>query len=354
MAKGSGVPFDRRALLGAAAIAGVGVIGIGGFLFSEDVVGPWRLTARRMVDRLEFAAGGRFPGYRRNHAKGVAVSGYFDSNGNGGEVSKASVFRSGRYRLDGRFSLSGGNPHVPEEPGIVRGFGIRLWLPGGEQWRLAMIDIPVFIDATPEAFYTRTLAFAPDPATGKPDPDRLKQYLATHPETVAAMDIIRGNPPAPEFAAAAFYGLNAFECIDHSGRKTPVRWHLEPETTRAEMGSGGRGMFGPLAAQVRKGPVRWTLVLVVGVSGVDPTHDATKPWPRDRRRIPVGTVVVERVQTESPENVEAVSFDPLVLPDGIAPSDDPLLQARSAVYTESFRRRSAEATAPGAVTITEA
>ena len=33
-------------------------------------------------------------GFRKNHAKGVAVAGYFDSNGNGREVSSAAVFRS--------------------------------------------------------------------------------------------------------------------------------------------------------------------------------------------------------------------------------------------------------------------
>jgi len=32
-------------------------------------------------------------------------------------------------------------------------------------------------------------------------------------------------------------------------------------------------------------------------------------------------------------------FDPLVLPAGIAPSDDPLLSARSAVHSQSFTRR---------------
>ncbi|KZM71732.1 catalase family peroxidase [Nocardia terpenica] len=350
----SGVPLNRRTLLGAAAVLGVGLAGIGGFLVSEDIVGPWRLTAWRMVDRLEAAAGGHFPGYRRNHAKGVAVSGYFDSNGSGAELSKASAFRPGRYRLAGRFSLGGGNPHMPDDPTAPRGLGLQLFLPGGEQWRMAMVNVPVFLDATPEDFYTRTTAFAPDPATGKPDPEKMKQHLATHPETAAALDIIGRTPPAPGFVGSTFYGLNAFECIAHDGRRVPVRWHLEPETAPSAENNGGAGLFAPLIRRIAAGPLRWTLVLVVGVPGVDPTHDATKPWPDDRRRIAVGTVVVDRVHTEAVGNVEAVAFDPLVLPDGLAPSDDPLLAARSAAYAESFRRRSAEPTAPGAVVAEEA
>jgi catalase len=40
----------------------------------------------------------------------------------------------------------------------------------------------------------------------------------------------------------------------------------------------------------------------------------------------------------------------LVLPSGITPSDDPLLSARSAVYSQSFRRRAGEMKQPTAIT----
>ena len=45
-----------------------------------------------------------------------------------------------------------------------------------------------------------------------------------------------------------------------------------------------------------------------------------------------------------------MNFDPLILPDGIEPSDDPLLSARSAAYSQSFRRHAGEAEEPSAVT----
>jgi catalase len=38
------------------------------------------------------------------------------------------------------------------------------------------------------------------------------------------------------------------------------------------------------------------------------------------------------------------------LPEGMGPSDDPLLSARSAVYSQSFTRRAGEKKLPGAVT----
>ncbi|MVU80502.1 catalase [Nocardia sp. ET3-3] len=332
---------NRRTLLGAALVAGAGAVGLGGFLFAENGIGPARLTARRIVDGLQ-AAGGYVPGYRRNHAKGVAVAGRFESSGAGTELSSASVFRAGSYPLTGRFSLAGGQPFASDTAAARRGFALRLALPAGEQWRLALLNIPVFTDTSGQDFHDRTAAYAPDPATGKPDPARVREYLAAHPKTAAALEVIKQNPPTPSFATSTFHSLNAFECVDGHGGRTPVRWRLEPETTDAAPSSGDNQLFAGLVRDIRRGPVRWKLIAVVGVRGTDPTDDPTVAWPADRRRIDTGTIVVTDIATETAANVREVNFDPLVLPNGIAASDDPVLQARSAAYAESYRRRAGE------------
>src|SRR5689334_14919694 len=113
---------------------------------------------------------GLHPGFRRNHAKGVAVTGHFDSNGNGRELSAAEVFRAGQTPVVGRFSLAGGNPTMADAPAAARGLGLAFAFPGGTQWRMAMLNLPVFPDNSPQGFYDRLLASKPDPATGKPDP----------------------------------------------------------------------------------------------------------------------------------------------------------------------------------------
>ncbi len=48
-----------------------------------------------------------------------------------------------------------------------------------------------------------------------------------------------------------------------------------------------------------------------------------------------------------------MNFDPTILPDGIAVSDDPLLSARSATYSESFTRREGERKEPSAISTAE-
>lgn len=335
--------MDRRTLLGALAVGGAGALSVGGFLFTENIIGPSRLTARAIADRFE-EVNGTFRGFRRNHAKGVAVHGYFESNGNGVELSTAPVFRVGKYRLSGRFSLSGGNPHAVDAADTVRGLGLCIQLPGDGQWRLAMINLPVFLDPTPQDFYDRMLAFAPDPATGKPNPRVMSDYLASHPRTVAAMTITKAAPVAPTFTTTTFNGLNAFDMTNADGVKVPVRWKLIPETTTAAPAAdrGPHFLFDRLIADIGQRPRRWAMVIVMGVPGEDRTDDATIPWPADRKTVTVGTVVLTDISTETADNVRDVNFDPLVLPDGIAPSDDPLLSARSAAYAESFRRRTGE------------
>jgi catalase len=61
-------------------------------------------------------------------------------------------------------------------------------------------------------------------------------------------------------------------------------------------------------------------------------------------------LTLDAAQSEDTSPTYQLNFDPLVLPDGIAPSDDPILSARSAVYSNSFTRRSGEHKPPSALT----
>src|SRR5207244_968349 len=129
----------------------------------------------------------------------------------------------------GRFSLGGGQPHAADTPGTVRGLGLQFSLPDAELWRTAMINLPVFPFRTPEAFYEQMIASKPDPSTGKPDPAKMKAFLARHPETVQALTVIKGQPFSSGFHNSSFHGLNAFRFINAAGDSIPVRWLLTPE-----------------------------------------------------------------------------------------------------------------------------
>src|ERR1700687_3356841 len=110
---GKASTLARLALIGAALAAVIGT-----FAYFGGWLTPNELTPARFVDGFEQVNGGH-AGFRRNHAKGVGVSGFFESNGNGVRLSKAVVFRPGRVPVLGRFSLSGGQPYVADLPDTV-------------------------------------------------------------------------------------------------------------------------------------------------------------------------------------------------------------------------------------------
>jgi catalase len=335
-------PIRRRNLvLGAAVVGGFLAVDLGAVLYFNNWIGPARLTPQVFLDGFEEVFG-RQRGSRRNHAKGVVVEGYFDSNGNGRELSKAAVFRPGRTPVVGRFSLSGGYPAMEDSPTIARGLGLAFGFPGGQQWRTAMMNLTVFLDNSPQGFYDRLLASKIVGATGEPDPAAMPPFLAKHPETARAMAINQAHPPTPGFADSTYRSLVAFYFVNESGTRTPVRWSLVPLQPALPPATGINSLFIPLIRQMRAGPLRWRLMLTVGAPS-DPVDDATLPWPDDRRVVDAGLLTLTSIDTDRPGNARDISFDPLVLPEGIEPSEDPLLSARSAVYGASYRRRTGEA-----------
>lgn len=343
-------PVNRRGILiGMAAVGGFLAADAGAVLYARGPLGSGgRLTPQAFVDAFRRVSG-IHSGHRLNHSKGVAVTGYFESNGAGAALTKATVFGRRRSPLVGRFSLSGGNPGVSDTPDAARGLALAIGYPGGHQWRTAMLNLPVFMDNSPQGFFDRLLASTPVPDTGKPDPAAMAQFLTAHPETAKAMSVIKKQPLTSGFADSTFRGLNTFYFVDAAGDRTPVRWSLVPlHTVQPPPGSpkDPNWLFDAVIRELRTGPLRWRLVVTVG-EPQDELLDATVAWPADRQVIDTGTVVLDTVLTEAPGNARDVNFDPLVLPEGIEPSDDPLLSARSAVYAASFRRRATvERTSP--------
>ena len=157
----------------------------------------------------------------------------------------------------------------------------------------------------------------------------------------------RQASPSSGFGDSPYYALNAFRFVNAKGESTPVRWCVKPDqTSRGESAAatGKNYLFDGLIAQLHARPLRWHLILTVGQPG-DSTADAAA-WPPDRQQIDAGTLTINTIESEDTSPTRDINFDPLVLPDGISPSDDPLLSARSAAYSQSFTRREGEHKSP--------
>lgn len=335
------------------AIAGILVVLSAAFAMAAGWLPPYRLGPTAVVDALE-AHDGRHPGFRRAHAKGLCIEGSFAGNGNGAFLSKAGIFAKSDSPVIGRFSTGGGQPYAPDGRLAFRSLALSLTQANGEQWRMALDDTPMFLVATPQAFVDFLRATTPDQRTGKPDPAQVDAYVTRHPETGAFLRWQHDTPLSTSFANETFYSINAFRFIDDTGKTWMVRWSFEPETPFEAIDKTTLGaqpanfLFDDVVARLAHNPLRWHLIVTVAEPG-DPTHDATKVWPANRSRIDVGTLVIDRALAEEKGNCRNITFDPLILPSGIAPSDDPLLPARSGVYASSLARRDGEHGKPSAL-----
>jgi catalase len=344
--------LGKQTLTTAALMARFGIIGAvllsvaGAFAYTGGWLSPNRLTQTRVMATFE-QAGGRHPGFRRNHAKGVCVAGWFESNGQAVALSRAAVFKPGRIPIVGRFAISGDMAFQADKPATVRSMALRFMLPGSEEWRTGMNNVPVFVANSAQGFLDGVLASVPDPITGKPDPAKMKLFMADHPESVRAIAVIMKSTLSSGFADATFNSLNAFRMVNAAGKSIPVRWATVPMQPFKSEGAGQTGssdqnyLFDDLTAQLSQHPLLWRLVITIGQPS-DPTNDATLPWPADRQQVDAGTVTLDQVSSEETGRCTDVNYDPLVLPPGIEPSDDPLLSARSAAYSRSFTLRAAE------------
>lgn len=331
------------------ALAGIGAIALGSasaFAWTAGWLGSDRLTAQRVIGAME-ASGPAHPGFRRNHAKGVCVSGTFRGTAQGQALSPAKAFSGTPLPVLGRFSIGGPNPHGADNSARVRSMALQLGGPGEPQWRMAMNSFPFFAVATPQAFHAQTLAKRPDPATGKPDPAAMEAFLATHPRARAFQQWTKTAPWSDSWANTQYNSVNAFRFIDADGTARFVRWSMRPRTPFHALDAAEREradadfLAADLQARLARGPLHWDMVVTLAAAG-DPVDDPSRPWPDTREQVVAGTLTLVHAEPQATGDCRDVNFDPLILPPGIAASDDPILAARSAVYSQSFNRRQRE------------
>ncbi|CAM0997226.1 Catalase-related peroxidase [Rhodanobacter sp. Root179] len=305
---------------------------------------PGRLTPQRFTNAIESGNGQIYRGYRRAHAKGICVAGYFEGNGQGVALSSARLFAPVRTPFTGRLSIAGGAPYGLDGKARVRSMALELNSDDGQQWRMAMNSFPFFGVSTVPAFYEQTRANAPDPATGKPDPAKQAAFVRAHPEFARFAAWAKTAPWSTSWANTTFNGVNAFRFTNDRGEVRNVRWSMQPQAAFAAMTpeqratADGNFLSEDLQARLAHAPLRWDMVVTLAQPG-DPTADPAQPWPQDRQHVTVGTVVIESSTPQATGACRDINYDPLVLPAGVQGSDDPILAARSAVYSVSFNRR---------------
>ncbi len=301
------------------------------------------VAAPQVVDALEKSFGVH-PGERRNHVKGTCALGEFVGEKEAARFSRSALFSGKPVPVVARFSLAGGNPKLPDTAKNPRGMALEFRPPGGRIQHITMISTPMFGAATPQTFFDNVVATRPDPATGKPDPAKVKAFLQSHPDAVAQSEFLQKNNPPPSWANSAYFGIHTFKFIGKAGKTTLVRWEFVPQDGEKRLSdeqmktAGSDFLERALIDRTRQGPVRWDMIVTVGEPG-DAVADPTVLWPQGRHRFKAGTLTIQSAMPQKGAACEGINYDPLVMADGIAPSDDPVLNFRSPAYAVSFAKR---------------
>ncbi|HEL6469807.1 TPA: catalase family peroxidase [Klebsiella pneumoniae] len=314
------------------------------FLWTGGWLTPERLTSDKLVNVLQ-QSGGIHKGYRRNHAKGMCVLGKFISNGNASTLSRALLFSKSETAVTGRFAIAGGNPGAPDYTVPVRSMALAFQQANGEQWHTGMNAMPFFPVSSVESFYELQTATLPDAATGKPNLEKLRAFVMKHPEIKPFFAWAKQYIPSASWASDRFNSLNAFRLIDKAGNEHLVRWSMVPHAGYTPISDAEKQnkdfLQQDLQHRLAQGPLEWDLVFTLAQAG-DNGSDATKAWPADRRTINAGTLVLDKAIPQLQGPCNDINYDPMILPDGIAASDDPILNARSSAYAKSYNLRTHE------------
>ena len=148
---------------------------------------------------------------------------------------------------------------------------------------------------------------------------------------------------APEsYARASYHAVHTFWVTAPDGVRRPVRFtwqpvagarNIDPTDPEQQHLLTEPYLQNELHARLVEGPARFSLMMMIGETG-DDFDDSTRPWPPHRVRVMMGTLTLDKTI-----DCEDLSFNPLLLTDGIEPSADPVLAVRKWAYATSSRDR---------------
>ena len=299
-------------------------------------------TAEQTVDVMNTLFG-KHPGARANHAKGLVAEGSFTPSAAASGISKASLFKGPAVPVTVRYSDATGIPTIPDGSANANphGMALKFKLSDGSEMDVVTNALKYFPVATGEEFRDLLKAVS-ESGPNAAHPTALERFAAAHPAAATA----GGTAKTPSSLARQTYnGVNAFIFVDAAGQRQPFRFRIEPvqgEEILSPEDAAKRDpnfLMAEIGPRIAKEPAKYRLLAQLAAPG-DPTGDATKPWPEDRRTVDLGILTVSKAVPDSAEAEKALLFMPNNLTDGIEVSDDPLIDARVQAYAVSFSRRS--------------
>lgn len=305
-----------------------------------------QVNPNAMVDAFE-GAFGKHADARRSGAKGVCAIGEFVGSSDARALSVSTVFSGQPVRVVARFSVGGGNPKATDNTRGVRGLALQFALPGGEIWQMANISTPVFGATSPEQMLALLESRRMNPDTKAADPAKVKAFNDANPDVLLQGKYIASKPVPASYAGVNYWGVNAFGFVDAKGAKQYGKWVFEPVagqlglTDDEAKAKPADFLIDELRQRVAAAPVAFDFNLQLAQPG-DKIDSAVHPLPDDRRKVTLGRLMIKQVEAGTGGDCANITFNPVALPKGVEPSNDPILLGRAAPYAISLGRRLTE------------
>src|SRR5258706_10610329 len=269
---------------------------------------------RQIVEAMRTLAGPH-PGFRPVHAKGLVCAGTFRPSADALRVTRAPHFRGQSVPIIVRLANSSGNPDVHDGVPNVRSMAVKFQLPDGKSADILANSVEGFIARTPEELLDFLRAQLPDPATGRPDPEAVPRFLATHAAGRGFIERVMKTPVPASYAQTIYHAEHAFRFTAADGTSRFGRYRFVPQAGEAFLPPEDAGrrspsfLRGEMEGRLRTGPGAVRLLLQFAEAG-DPTDDVTALWPEGRPAVELGRLGVSGSSPSSPADQRGPDFGP--------------------------------------------
>lgn len=296
-------------------------------------------NAEKLITLLYEGAESQTSEYRINHAKGILVHGIFHPSDVASDISKAEHFQRPVAVL-ARLSNSSGIPNIAEHDprSAPKGIALRFYLSDGHYTDLIGHSVEAFPADTPEEFRNFLAALNQIEI----HPEIFEHYLNEHPAAKHFFSVI-GQIPA-SYANIGFYPLHTYLFSNHLNQKVYGRYYIQPVLgekiidTTTQQPQTESFLTTELSQRLNSQKIEYKLVLQLANSD-DNIMKISQAWLGKHQSIDLGTISLEKIDSNSDQAQKNILFDINNLTHGIEGVDDPIFKIRKLVYTRSYEKR---------------
>ena len=315
--------------------------------------GPLTFDNVQLFEKLAHFNRERIP-ERVVHARGTGAYGTFTLSASLAEYTRASFLQSAGQETEifVRFSTVGGGQDSSDYARDPRGFAVKFYTDEGN-FDLVGNNTPVFFLNDPMKFPDFVHSQKKNPKTNLPDPARMYEFWANHPQSLHQMTILMSDRGIPRsWRHMNGYGSHTLGLWNDRGERYWIKWHFKTDQGIQNVTNEEAASMPPHGAQqdlvqaIEHGDYpSWTVKVQIMSEDQARTFpvnpfDLTKVWPHDLVPLQeIGRLELNRNVENYFAETEQATFAPSNLVPGISASPDKMLQARLMAYQDAHRYR---------------